>query len=285
MKTEKGNRRVQQLPPLYTNVSPCFVSISRVSCRLPEDILSREVPQDTDPSWVAFNTADSCGCDKLITPMEVMPLFTEKAQSLAKMLHTMNVVKAVVEQLNPGQIPVLEADAPLYAILKKIQFTMADSVLKASHIKRSRYAPQLTAAAIHILRQLAYQEHKENDTDLILSLSDWHTKMRAEQPMLQYWDIVLKTELCILTLLQSIRETNFQLCVNSLIRLAPWFFRLDHTNYARWLTVHIQYLICIEDKHLDIAQAFQTGGFVARKTMRPFSVIALDHTHEHINAM
>ncbi|KAJ8887573.1 hypothetical protein PR048_013790 [Dryococelus australis] len=87
----------------------------------------------------------------------------------------------------------------------------ADSVLKTSHIKKSRYAHEVTAAAIHILQQLAYQEHKENFTDLILSLSDWYTKMRAEQPMLQYWDIVLKIKLCILTLLRAIRETNFQL--------------------------------------------------------------------------
>ncbi|KAJ8879602.1 hypothetical protein PR048_020210 [Dryococelus australis] len=56
--------------------------------------------------------------------MEVMPLFTEKAQSLAIMLQTMNVVKVVVEYLNPGQIPVLLSDAPLYAPLKNIHFTM-----------------------------------------------------------------------------------------------------------------------------------------------------------------
>ncbi|KAJ8872752.1 hypothetical protein PR048_026368 [Dryococelus australis] len=123
---------------------------------------------------------------------------------------------AVVEHLNPGLIQFLVADSPLYALLKKIQFTMvdthgeeklfitmdglqikladirmadkwlqgicwtpelvddgvttqgkADYVLKASHIKRSRYAHEVTAAAIHILQQLVYQDHKEKDTDLI----------------------------------------------------------------------------------------------------------------------
>ncbi|KAJ8895095.1 hypothetical protein PR048_000420 [Dryococelus australis] len=58
--------------------------------------------------------------------MQVMPLFTEKAQSLAIMLHTINVVKGMVEYLNPGQIPVLVADTLLYALLKKSQFTMVD---------------------------------------------------------------------------------------------------------------------------------------------------------------
>ncbi|KAJ8887574.1 hypothetical protein PR048_013791 [Dryococelus australis] len=129
-KTEKENRRVQQLPSLYANVPPCFVSISRGSCRPPEHILLCEVPQDTDQvaqkwldhlsvamldacqRWAAFNTTDSRGCAKLITPMEVMPLFIEKAESLAMMYHSMNVGKAVMEHLNTGQIPALVADAP-----------------------------------------------------------------------------------------------------------------------------------------------------------------------------
>ncbi|KAJ8896755.1 hypothetical protein PR048_002100 [Dryococelus australis] len=249
--------------------------------------------------------------------MEVMTLFTDKAQSLAIMLHTMNVMKAVVEHLDPGQIQFLVAGAPIYAFLKKIQFTMldthgeeklfitmgglhielaafrmagkwlegsgftsvlidagvttqrkADYVLKVSHIKISRYSHEVTAAAIRLLQQLDYQEHKLNDTDLLL---------RVVSPMLQYRDIVLKIELCILTILRSIREANFQLYMNTLIPLAPWFIALDHTNYARWLSVHIRDLIHIECERLDIAQVFKAGRIVAWKTMRPFSATALDH--------
>ena len=36
--------------------------------------------------------------------------------------HAMNVVKAVVSNLNPGQVPVLVADQPLFVIAKKIQW-------------------------------------------------------------------------------------------------------------------------------------------------------------------
>ncbi|KAJ8881586.1 hypothetical protein PR048_018070 [Dryococelus australis] len=126
-KTEKGIRRVQQLPPLYANVPPCFVSISRVSCRPPEDILSCEIPKDPDP--VAQKWLDHLSVAMLprVGMVLTQQTFVDEAQFLAMMLHTMNVVKAVVEHLNPGQIPVSVADAPLYALLKKIQFTMVDT--------------------------------------------------------------------------------------------------------------------------------------------------------------
>ena len=35
----------------------------------------------------------------------------------------MDIVKAAVHHLNPGQIPVLAADQPLYAFAKEIQWT------------------------------------------------------------------------------------------------------------------------------------------------------------------
>ena len=37
--------------------------------------------------------------------------------------HSMDIVKAAVQHLNPGQTPVLAADQPLYALAKKIQWT------------------------------------------------------------------------------------------------------------------------------------------------------------------
>lgn len=54
--------------------------------------------------------------------MALMPLFREKAASHGMMMHTLKVVKEAVDFLNPGQIPVIVADQPLYAILKQLQY-------------------------------------------------------------------------------------------------------------------------------------------------------------------
>ena len=40
--------------------------------------------------------------------------------------HTMTIVKAVVQHLNPGQAPVPTADQPLFALAKQIQWTWPD---------------------------------------------------------------------------------------------------------------------------------------------------------------
>ena len=37
--------------------------------------------------------------------------------------HSMDIVKRAVQYLNPGQVPVLAADQPLYALAKQIQWT------------------------------------------------------------------------------------------------------------------------------------------------------------------
>ena len=52
----------------------------------------------------------------------LLPLFQEEAKSVAMILHSMNTVNRSVQFLNPGQIPVVACDQPLYAFAKKIQW-------------------------------------------------------------------------------------------------------------------------------------------------------------------
>lgn len=65
----------------------------------------------------------------------------------------------------------------------------------------------------------------------------------------------------------------------------PWLFSLDHTNYARWLSVHIRDMANLEQIHPDIFNHFCSGAFVVKKTKRRFSAIALDQAHEQCNAL
>ena len=42
--------------------------------------------------------------------------------------HSMIIVKEAVQHLNPGQIPVLATDQPLFALAKQIQWTWPDAL-------------------------------------------------------------------------------------------------------------------------------------------------------------
>ena len=58
---------------------------------------------------------------------------------------------------------------------------------------------------------------------------------------------------------------------------------MDHTNYARWLSVHLCDMVKLEEKNPEIFSHFVEGEFVVSKTKRPFSSLGIDHAHEQNN--
>ena len=85
-----------------------------------------------------------------------------------------------------------------------------------------------------------------------------------------------------LSFVKSIRQAHFYLYVQNLIKLAIYFFALDHPHYSRWLSVHIWDLLNLHQKNPELLKEFQSGNFVVHKTGRHFSAIALDHFHEQL---
>ena len=52
---------------------------------------------------------------------QLLPLFNEAAATPSMIKHGMNIIRESTQFLNPGQIPVIALDAPLYALAKFIQ--------------------------------------------------------------------------------------------------------------------------------------------------------------------
>jgi len=91
----------------------------------------------------------------------------------------------------------------------------ADAMLPASHVTRTRYAHQVTAAALYILKASAYQsysnsDHGESDT---LDFQHWNDDQAMSHPQFKFWDTALQLALTVLEYIQSIREDNFPLYV------------------------------------------------------------------------
>jgi len=51
---------------------------------------------------------------------------------------------------------------------------------------------------------------------------------------------------------RAICEADFLLYVDALTKITPWFFALDHTNYTRWVPVHLRDMVTLEMKHPEI---------------------------------
>ena len=93
----------------------------------------------------------------------------------------------------------------------------------------------------------------------------------------------MRLEVILLSFVRSLRQGNFELYIESLKKLAPWMFALDHINYARWLPVHLRDVLLLKHKHPEICAAFQDGGFVVQPSNMPFSAISMDQAHEMNN--
>ena len=91
---------------------------------------------------------------------------------------------------------------------------VADSFLSASHITRTRWAHQVTAASLHILMKKAYEEYSKSDeTDgPVRPFNEWRDEKMKKCPQFLYWATVLDLELLCLQLVRAFREADF-LCI------------------------------------------------------------------------
>jgi len=55
-------------------------------------------------------------------------------------------------------------------------------------------------------------------------------------------------------------------------------------NYARWLPIHWQDMLSLDQQHPYVAREFHKGNFVIHKSKREFSALAIDQAHEQNNA-
>ena len=87
----------------------------------------------------------------------------------------------------------------------------------------------------------------------------------------------------VLMFVRAHRERDFTLFVEVLEQLTPLFFALDHTNYARWIPVHIKDMKSLPES---IKREFKDHHhWVLSKTGKKFSSMPLDQVHEQENKM
>ena len=152
----------------------------------------------------------------------------------------------------------------------------ADSYLHATHIARTRYVHQVTALALSALQHIAYDSSSST-----LSFEVWRNELKKSSPTFQFWDLILRIELSVFVIIRTHREKNLQLYIEALDKIMFIFFALDHYNYCRWLSAHIQDLQTLTDEVRCVLEQC----WVIEKTGNRFSAIPLDQNHEQENAI
>ena len=111
----------------------------------------------------------------------------------------------------------------------------------------------------------------------------WRNTNADKFPQFQYWNLALKLELLAMQFVRSLCEADFELYVQCLGQFVPWMFSLDHTNYARWLPIHIKDMVQLRQKVPSVYEELEKGNFVVQKSSHIFSTMALDQAHEQMN--
>ena len=92
--------------------------------------------------------------------------------------------------------------------------------------------------------------------------------------MFKYMYNILQLMIMILMLVRSMREANLVLFIAVLQKLAPYFFAIDHTSYARWLSVFIHDLETLPVTNPNLYRVFRAGKFAVQSTCTGFSKMA-----------
>ncbi len=104
----------------------------------------------------------------------------------------------------------------------------ADSYIKATHVTKSRHAHQVTAASLSILKTGRFKHTPslclKVTTNLILM--HWEKESADKFPQFKYWILTLNLQILLLVFVRAQRDGNFDLYLETLNKLAPWFFAL-----------------------------------------------------------
>ena len=165
---------------------------------------------------------------------------------------------------------------------------VAETCLTASHVKRARYAHEVSIVALSSLQELAYSKYCQESPDkCTVDKEEWKKKRVLECPQFHYWNNVIELESLLMQVVFSIRTANFKLHVVTLKSICPWTFALDAVHYSRWLPVFVRDLEELPQRHpgVGLYAEFIQGRFTSNRTTSPFSSISDDQFHEQNNKM
>ena len=103
-----------------------------------------------------------------------------------------------------------------------------------------------------------------------MTLEQWCLAQAQQSLMFNYWLNSLSLEILLLLYIRSIREGNFQLYIESLSKITPWMFALDHVHYSRWLPIHIRDMMSLTNKHPEVLEEFHAGKLSSTKPFPSF---------------
>ncbi len=85
-------------------------------------------------SWAAFHASAQPDPTNPAAVIGLLPLFSDKAATIAMVKHGMDIQRKITSYLNPSQIPVMAFDQPLFALAKHVQWSWPQTLGEKSFV-------------------------------------------------------------------------------------------------------------------------------------------------------
>ena len=85
-------------------------------------------------SWAAYHASHQPEPTNPPALNSFLPPFYEKAATFSMIKHRMDIVKQITNHLNPGQIPVIALDQPLFTLAKYVQWQLPDTYEEGMYV-------------------------------------------------------------------------------------------------------------------------------------------------------
>ena len=148
-----STKSIPPLPPNYTDVPPAVLKTKEFTVpsiqgfiqpanttnfsqakkdelkwlsKVMESLQKEHLQQMECVSWSAYHANIQDKAIPAAAIIALLPLFMDSAHSVAMIKHSMTIVQATIQYLNP--VPILAADQPLYALVKQIQWTWSSTL-------------------------------------------------------------------------------------------------------------------------------------------------------------
>ena len=148
------------------------------------------------------------------------------------------------------------ADKQITSMLGQISSAESLNTDFLSTVEESQHFEMYFNRFIEIKKQL---RSKENE----------HTLQRFWVSFLDMMDTLLNT-------IYAVRCGNWDLLLESIRDIIPFFFAYDHINYARYTTVMLADMLSLPDKFPDVYSEFEKGNFSAQISDGSFSRVETD---------
>ena len=200
----------------------------------------------------------------------------------------MNFMKCIGDHMNGSGVHEIWVESDLLGPIA------AEQVLSGKHYNRGMPAHKMTSQALwRLLLPPLLGFLKDSDREIydeIIAIKTDHVsielaveccRLMQYDRSLVFWMSYLDMVSTLLMFTRGERDGIWDLYLYAFRCMLPWFFRYDHTNYARWGAV---YLADATQLPAEILQECRAGNFVVKQFNARYNQVDPDQSQEWLNA-